>query len=96
MKVEWSPLAKSNYWKNIEYLEEHWTANDVISFIKEVDSTINLLQKNNVHFIQTKYKNVCKVIITKHISLFYRINNQKIELLRFWNNYQDLTKFKLK
>ena len=96
MIVEWSPLAKFDYWKNIEYLEEHWSPNEVISFINEVEYHIKLLQNNNVHFIKTNYKSVYKIVIVKQISLFYRINNQKIELLRFWNNYQDLSNFKLK
>lgn len=96
MKIIWSPLAKIDYWKNIEYLENEWSPKEVISFIKEVEYNIDLLQKNNIFFVKTGYKNVYKLIIVKQVSLFYRIDDNRIELLRFWNNYQDLSKFKLK
>ncbi|QYJ67210.1 type II toxin-antitoxin system RelE/ParE family toxin [Flavobacterium litorale] len=96
MIIEWSPLAKSDYWKNIEYLEKNWSPKEVVSFIKEVEYHIMLLQNDTVHFTKTGYKNVFKIVVVKQISLFYRINNTTIELLRFWNNYQDLNKFKLK
>ncbi|RDI12288.1 hypothetical protein DEU42_104222 [Flavobacterium sp. AG291] len=48
MKIIWSPLAKIDYWKNIEYLENEWSPKEVISFIKEVEYNIDLLQKNNI------------------------------------------------
>lgn len=96
MIVYWSPLAKTDFWKNIEYLEKEWSAKEVISFIEEVDYNIQLLKKNNIFFIKTGYKDVYKIVIIKQVSLFYRLANNKIELLRFWNNYQDLNKFKLK
>ena len=96
MIVEWSPLARLDYWKNIEYLETEWSEKEVISFIENVDSTLNLLKRNNIQFIKTHYNGVLKVVVVKQISLFYTIQDDRIELLRFWNNYQDLSNFKLR
>jgi hypothetical protein len=95
MDVIWSPQAKKDYWQNIDYLEAEWTFQDVINFIDKVDNIIHLLLKNNIEFISTNYKNVNKVVITKQITLYYRTNSKSIELLRFWNTYQDLENFKL-
>jgi plasmid stabilization system protein ParE len=95
MNVIWSPQAKKDYWQNIDYLEAEWAFQDVVNFIDKVDYTITLLDKNNVDFIPTNYKNVNKVVITKHITLYYKINSDTIELLRLWNTYQDLENFKL-
>lgn len=95
MDVIWSPQAKKDYWQNIDYLEAEWTFQDVINFIDKVDNIIHLLLKNNIEFISTNYKNVNKVLITKQITLYYRTNSKSIELLRFWNTYQDLENFKL-
>ena len=95
MNVVWSPQAKKDYWHNIDYLEAEWTFQDVVNFIDKVDHTIALLDKNNIEFTSTNYKNVNKVVITKQITLYYKINSNKIELLRFWNTYQDLENFKL-
>lgn len=58
MKIIWSPQAKKDYWQNIDYLEAEWTFQEVINFIAKVDLTIDLLQKNNIKFVSTNYKNV--------------------------------------
>ncbi|MFA9190966.1 type II toxin-antitoxin system RelE/ParE family toxin [Flavobacterium sp. FZUC8N2.13] len=96
MKIEWTLLAREDYWKNIEYLENNWTEKEVLNFINEVDYSLNLLAKGNVIFIQSDYLNVYKIVIIKQITLYYSIKNETVYLLRFWNNYQDLSNFKLK
>ena len=95
MIVIWSPQAKKDYWQNIDYLGAEWSFQDVVNFLDKVDNTIALLVKKNIEFISTNYKNVNKVVITKQITLYYRINSDTIELLRFWNTYQDLENLKL-
>ena len=95
MEIIWSQQSKKEYWQNIDYLEAEWTFRDVVNFIEKVEITINLLLNKNVQFISTNYKNVNKVVITKQITLYYRLNSNTIELLRFWNTYQDLENFKL-
>ena len=95
MKISWSKLAKIDYWNNIEYLESEWTLNEVYNFMDKVDELIDLLAKNNVSFKSTSYKNIYQVPVLKQITLYYRYENNQIELLRFWNNYQDLGKFTL-
>ena len=93
--IIWSPQAKRDYWQNIDYLELKWSIQDVLNFIEKVDYTVQLIAKNNTLFTTTNYKSVHKVVITKQITLYYRITSTNIELLRFWNNYQDLENFKL-
>ena len=95
MKISWSKIAKIDYWNNIEYLEREWTLNEVYNFMDKVDELIDLLAKNNVSFKSTSYKNIYQVPVLKQITLYYRYENDQIELLRFWNNYQDLGKFTL-
>lgn len=95
MNVIWSPQAKKDYWQNIDYLDAEWSFQVTLNFIEKVEETIQLLTHKNVEFISTHYKNVHKVVITKHITLYYKINSNQLELLRFWNTYQDLENFKL-
>ena len=95
MNIIWSRQAKKDYWQNIDYLEAEWTFQDIINFIEKVERTIDLLSMKNVEFISTNYRNVNQVVITKQITLYYRIESGKLELLRFWNNYQDLQNFKI-
>ncbi|RZJ48335.1 MAG: type II toxin-antitoxin system RelE/ParE family toxin [Flavobacterium sp.] len=95
MNVIWAPQAKKDFWNNIDYLEAESSEKSVLHFIEKVNTTITLLKNDNVLFLKTNYRNVYKVVITKHISLYYRIEKNNIELLRFWNTFQDLEKFKL-
>ena len=95
LPVFWSEPAKTDYWNNIEYLEREWTLTEVFCFIDKVDELIHLLSKNNVNFKPTLYKNTFEVPVLKQITLYYKIENNTITLLRFWNNYQDLNKFTL-
>jgi hypothetical protein len=93
--IHWSEPAKIDYWNNIEYLEREWTLKEVYDFMDKTDELIDLLTKANVTFKPTDYKNTYQVPVVKQITLYYSVINDKIELLRFWNNYQDLTKFYL-
>ncbi len=94
--ISWSETAKLDYWNNIDYLLYKWSIKEAQQFIQNVDKIIALIQSETVVFTPTYYKKVNKVIITKQISLFYRINTDKqVELLRFWSNYQNPKKLKL-
>lgn len=96
MKIEWTLASKNDYWQNIEYLENHWPEKEVLNFINEIDYSLNLLAKGNVIFTKSDYPDVYKMVIIKQITIYYSIENETIYLLRFWNNYQDLSNFKLK
>lgn len=95
MDIIWSPQAKKDFWNNIDYLQAEWPFSIVVNFIEKVDNTILLLEKDSILFIKTNYRDVYKVVVTKQISLYYRKENSTIQLLRFWNNYQNLKKFTL-
>jgi hypothetical protein len=95
ISIHWSEPAKLDYWNNIEYLELEWTLKEVYNFMDKTDELIDLLEKGNLTFMPAEYKNTFQVPVVKQITLFYSVVNHKIELLRFWNNYQDLTKLSL-
>ncbi len=94
--IIWSEPAKKDYWQNIEYLLEFWYEKQVQNFINEVDRHLNIIRNNPKTFAVTKYRNVRSVPVVKQITLFYRIaNDNSIELVRFWNNYQNPDKLKI-
>ena len=96
IRIIWTNTAKNDYWQNIEYLEREWTLQDVYNFIDKTDALIELLTKQNVIFKSSNYKNVFQIPVTKQITLYYKIvENNNIELLRFWNTYQNPKKFKI-
>ena len=95
ISIIWTDLAIDDFSENIYYLEKEWTEKEVLRFNKKVNEVIDKLSKGNIQFKSTDYKNVFQVVILKQITLFYELDKNNIILLRFWNNYQDLSKFKL-
>ena len=96
MKIKWTLKSRNDYWQNIEYLEKNWSEKIVMNFIEEVNYSLQLLEKDNIIFSKSDYPDVYKMLIIKQIILYYYFENETIYLLRFWNNYQDLSNFKLK
>jgi plasmid stabilization system protein ParE len=88
--VFWSEIAKNDYWKNIDYLKENWSITEVKDFTRKVDFIIKTISINPKTFKTSGYINIRQVPITPHITLFYRYNEgENIELIRFWNNFQN-------
>ncbi len=80
----------------LHYIIRNWTEKEVLNSINEVDYSLNLLAKGNLIFIKSDYINVYKMVVIKQITIYYSIKNETVYLLRFWNNYQNLSNFKLK
>ena len=89
-KIEYQTLAETTYLNNITYLENNWPLSVLIKFIKKVESITELLKENPEMF--SKWKNnssIRRVVIVSQITLFYQINKNTVEILLFWNNYQN-------
>jgi plasmid stabilization system protein ParE len=93
--IVWTDLALDDFSENIYYLEKKWTEKEIEKFIKKSHEILDKLSKGNIKFKPTAYKNVFQIVIIKQITLFYKIEDTTILLLRFWNNYKNPTNFKL-
>lgn len=94
--ILWSQTAQNDYWQNIDFLLNRWSETEAAHFINEVENTIEILRQGNVSFKATGYKNTYQIVIAKQITLYYHMNqNNDIELLRFFNNYQNPNKLHL-
>jgi plasmid stabilization system protein ParE len=89
-QIKWNKLARDEYFDNIDYLLKNWSEIEAQNFIDEVDEVIFILRKGKVDYQETDYPNIRRCVIREQITLFYKIiDNEHVELLRFWNNYQD-------
>lgn len=95
-RIIWNKVAKSDYFKNIEYLLKNWSEKEVQKFIDEVRHIEFILKKGNVDFQEIGYRGVKHEVVRKQITLFYKINDiSEVEFLRFWNNHKDIKKLRL-
>lgn len=94
--IHWNKLAKLDYFENIDYLILNWSEKEAQNFINKVFEIESELEKGIIDFQETDLKNIRRCVINKHISLFYKIIDEKnIEFLRFWNNLQNPEKLYL-
>ena len=83
-EIRWTVKSTESFEEVIDYLRQNWSEQAVDHFVKEVFSTIQLISEFPLMFKSIKRKEVRKALINKHVSLYYQINNQSVELLVFW------------
>ncbi len=96
MTILWSKKAEEDFESNIIYLLENWSTEVVQEFTSETEKVLNILAINPKAFQQNIVIKCHVVPITKQITLFYEVKKNQVILLRFWNNYQNPRKLKVK
>jgi plasmid stabilization system protein ParE len=96
-KIFWTDFALGELEKTIEYLEENWTEKELRNLAREIEETLNLLS-HNPNLFQTSEikKEIRRVIVAKHNTLYYRVKNNSIEILSFFSNRQNPKRRNLK
>ena len=96
-KIFWTDFALSELENTIEYLEENWTERELRNLALEIEATLNLLSHNpNLFQASDTKKEIRRVVVAKHNTLYYRIKNNTIEIISFFSNRQSPQKSKLK
>lgn len=95
-KITWSPLSEKDFSNILEYLDLNWGSSVIEKYINRVDSLLNQIKLNPKQYpLINKRKKVRRCVITKHNSLYYRINKDSIDLIRIYSNFQNPQKLKL-
>jgi plasmid stabilization system protein ParE len=99
-KIVWTLKALQTYAGIMEYLEKKWTTKEVKNFALTIEKKLLVLtnQPNIGSPKNKKQHNIRHTVLHKRVILIYRINTRKkeIELLRFWNTYQNPARLKAK
>jgi plasmid stabilization system protein ParE len=95
MKVIWSKKAIGDYDSIIDYLLVKWSKSSAEKFIDQVYSKIHFIKTHPEAFEKTDFEGTSRVVITKQVTLFFRVSKSKIYLIRFWNNSQNPNKLSL-
>lgn len=93
--IIWSPLAENDLDNILGYLNKNWSNKIALRFINIIDEVLRQIAINPKQFpIINKNLKVRKCVVTKHNSLFYLQNNNRIEILRLFDNRQDPDKLR--
>ena len=96
-EILWTENALNELEKTISYLKENWTEKEIRKLALAVEKTVLLLTKNPLLFPESDIKkDIRRVVVLAHNTLYYRIIEQRIEILSFFLNSQNPKKLKLK
>ncbi|HEY6436992.1 MAG TPA: type II toxin-antitoxin system RelE/ParE family toxin [Ignavibacteriaceae bacterium] len=91
MKVFWTPEASETFNSNIDYLLIEWGESVASDFLNRVDDVVESIRLNpKIYPLINKNNQIRRCVVVKQITLYYRVVSfEQIDLLTFWNNYQN-------
>ena len=88
-KVAWTKRASAKFDLIIDYLGQEWNEKVTRSFVKKVYDFIDILQEYpEIGSFAHKEKNIRGFILIKQICIFYKIKNDTIIILTFFDTRQ--------
>ncbi|MFA5973327.1 MAG: type II toxin-antitoxin system RelE/ParE family toxin [Lentimicrobiaceae bacterium] len=89
LEILWTRLADRKFDKIINYLLNEWNQRVTESFVKKVYDTIDILAEfPELGTIEHKEKGIRGFTIVKQINVFYKVIDNKIIILNFFDNRQ--------
>jgi plasmid stabilization system protein ParE len=96
VEIIWSKEADSDLDKLKDYLLTNWGQVVLTDFIEKLIESIELVSANPNTFARIpEHWNIRKVLITKHNTLFYWYDNNRIEIVRIFDTRQNPNKLKI-
>lgn len=95
-EIIWSELAKIEFSNVLEfYFYRNENSNYSLKILEEVEDLLEALSENEAIGRLTSNK-ITRVIQMEVYLIFYEINQNRIEVVSFWDNRQDLERRKIK
>ncbi|CAM3484065.1 type II toxin-antitoxin system RelE/ParE family toxin [Aquirufa ecclesiirivi] len=95
-RIVWTNHALTELQNTIHYLEENWTGKELQNLATNIEEAISLISHNPYLFQVSEIKrNIRRVTIAKHNTLYYRLKEDQIEILSFFSHRQSPEKRKL-
>ncbi|TKC00904.1 type II toxin-antitoxin system RelE/ParE family toxin [Pedobacter cryophilus] len=88
MEVRFSPYATDTLLMIISFIENKWNTKTADSFVTKVYDVIDALPQNPYSYPKTSFQNTRKAVITKQTSVIYKVHEDHIEILFFWDTRQ--------
>ena len=88
MKVQWTKKAINENEKIVEYLLDNWNVTVVTNYLKKLDSLIIIIKTNPSIGLYDSEINAHRIVLVKQVTIFYRLVNNEIHIMSFWNNHK--------
>ena len=95
-KILWTDNALKELQDTIEYLQEHWSDKELRNLANNLEKTLNLISNNPNLFQSSEYKkDIRRAVVMKFNTLYYKVNEDTVEIISFFSNRQNPIKRKL-
>jgi len=95
-RIKWTDHAINELSEAFDYVMRNWTEKELVKLSFRIEETLELISKNPELFQKTPtIKDVRRAVVTKHNSIYYRINSEIIEILSFFSNRRNPKKLEL-
>ena len=94
-EILWTDLALEELSETVEYLEREFSQKEIDNLGDEIERICSIISQNPNIFPHSDRLKTRKAVILKFNTLYYRIMNDKIEIVSFFLNRQSPDKMKL-
>lgn len=89
LKIKWSKKADKRFDSIIAYLQEEFGETTTAKFVKKVHEFLDLLSEfPEIGTEENRELKIRGFVIVKQITIFYKVQDNKIILLNFYDNRQ--------
>lgn len=89
MKINFSDESLADLRSIEEYLLKNWNDKVFDDFLKKLDKIVIIITEGNVVFQKYENTDYHKVLITKHNTLIYIVEDHVLKIMRILQNFQD-------
>lgn len=87
LTIYWSKRADSKFDSIIEFIHDEWGEAVTKAFVKKVYDFLDILEEfPEIGTLENKERNIRGFVIVRQLTLFYKIQDNKIILLNFFDN----------
>ena len=96
-RLNWTSESEKTFNQNLEYLAKEWDNVVLNEFLDRVEAVLEKIKFNPRLYPQHKAESsIHKCVIHERIVLYYKIVDEEvIDLLTFWNTYQNPDRLKM-
>ena len=88
--IEWSPRAESEYFDHLEYLVQKWGQKVAQNFRGRIQEVLDhVVERPRMYPATGSRKNVRRCVVSKQVSLYFRIKKDKIEIVTLFDTRRD-------
>jgi len=92
----WSDRSLKEYDDLIYYLSNHWSEDIALRVMVEIDQTVLHIQASPEHFpFYSKRKKIKRCVASPQTSIYFKVYNDKLEILTIFDNRQNPKKLKM-